>query len=114
MEPIEVTGKTIEEAVQAGLSSLGLSKDQKDQVEIEVMDEGSRGFLGLVGFRHARVRMRAVHAGPSSTGSAVSSRTSASPKLVHPRIAVGNVVFLRAELALSRATSMKTPWTRAP
>ncbi|MGI6131426.1 MAG: RNA-binding cell elongation regulator Jag/EloR [Bacillota bacterium] len=105
MEPIEVTGKTIEEAVQAGLSSLGLSKDQKDQVEIEVMDEGSRGFLGLVGFRHARVRMRAVHAGPSSTGSAVSSRTSASPEAGPPsdrggqrRVSAGRVGALQSNI----------------
>ena len=78
MEPIEVTGKTVEEAVQAGLSSLGL---RKDQVEIEVIDEGSRGFLGLVGFRHARVRMRAVDAGPSSAGNASSGRESPRSRL---------------------------------
>ena len=77
MEPIEVTGKTVEEAVQAGLSSLGL---RKDQVEVEIIDEGSRGFLGLVGFRHARVRIRPVNASPSSAGNAASGRVSLSPR----------------------------------
>ena len=71
MEPIEVTGKTVEDAVLAGLSSLGL---RKDQVEIEVIDEGSRGFLGLVGFRHARVRIRPANADPSPAGVATSDR----------------------------------------
>jgi len=77
MEPIEVTGKTVEEAVQAGLSSLGL---RKDQVEVDVLDEGSRGFLGLVGFRHARVRIRPVNADPSSDGDATSSRAFPRPR----------------------------------
>lgn len=78
MEPIEVTGKTVEEAVQAGLSSLGL---RKDQVEVEVIDEGSRGFLGLVGFRHARVRIRPVNESSSSGGNAASGRASLRPRL---------------------------------
>jgi len=77
MEPIEVTGKTVGEAVQAGSSSLGL---RKDQVEVEVIDEGSRGFLGLVGFRHARVRIRPVNADPSSAGSATSGRAFPRPR----------------------------------
>ena len=77
MEPIEVTGKTVEEAVQAGLSSLGL---RKDQVEVDVLDEGSRGFLGLVGFRHARVRIRPVNADPSSDGDATISRAFPRPR----------------------------------
>ncbi|HON43335.1 MAG TPA: RNA-binding cell elongation regulator Jag/EloR [Bacillota bacterium] len=78
MEPIEVAGKTVDEAVQTGLSSLGL---RKDQVEIEVIDEGSRGFLGLVGFRHARVRIRALNAGSTSVGDTASGRTCPRPRL---------------------------------
>lgn len=35
---------TIDEAVQLGLDDLGLSKDN---VEIEILDEGKKGFLGL-------------------------------------------------------------------
>lgn len=77
MEPLEVTGKTVDEAIQAGLSSLGLGKDQ---VEIEVIDEGSRGFLGLVGFRHARVRIRAVEAATPPAGSATSGGVRPRPR----------------------------------
>ena len=76
MEPIEVTGKTVEDAVLAGLSSLGL---RKDQVEVEVIDEGSRGFLGLVGFRHARIRMRAVNAGSAPSDNAPQGRACPRP-----------------------------------
>ena len=55
MEPVEAVGKTVEEAVESGLSTLGLARSQ---VEIEVIDEGSKGLFGLVGRRHARVVVR--------------------------------------------------------
>ncbi|HXL04512.1 MAG: protein jag [Firmicutes bacterium] len=52
---VEKSGKTVEEAVQDGLKDLGLSSDE---VEIEVIEEPSRGILGgLVGQRLARVKV---------------------------------------------------------
>jgi spoIIIJ-associated protein len=51
----EATGVDVEEAVNLGLTELGLGRDQ---VEIEVLDEGSGGFLGIGG-RNARVRLTA-------------------------------------------------------
>ncbi len=51
----EATGVDVEEAVNLGLTELGLGRDQ---VEIEVIDEGSGGFLGIGG-RNARVRLTA-------------------------------------------------------
>lgn len=50
---IEVIASTIEEAVKNGLTDLGLNEDD---VDIEVLDEGSRGLFGL-GSRLARVRL---------------------------------------------------------
>ena len=50
---IEVIAPTIEKAVEKGLEDLGLSRDD---VEVEVLDEGSRGLFGL-GSRQARVRL---------------------------------------------------------
>jgi len=55
MKPVEAVGKTVEEAVQSALSDLGLTKDE---TEIEILDEGSKGLFGLVGRRHARVIVR--------------------------------------------------------
>ena len=37
-------GKTVEEAIESGLKDLGL---EKGQVEITVIDAGSKGFLGI-------------------------------------------------------------------
>jgi len=48
-----VSGPTIEAAIQAGLAQLGVPREA---VEIEVLDPGSPGFLGL-GAREARVRL---------------------------------------------------------
>jgi len=50
---IEKSGKTIDEAVEAALIELGASKDE---VEIEVINEGKRGILGL-GAEEARVKV---------------------------------------------------------
>ncbi len=46
-------GETVEDAVRAGLAALRLPREA---VEIEVLDEGSRGILGI-GARVARVRV---------------------------------------------------------
>jgi spoIIIJ-associated protein len=50
---IEKRGRTVEEAVEAALKELGVGRDE---AEVEVLDEGRRGFLGL-GFREAVVRV---------------------------------------------------------
>ncbi len=50
---LEVIAPTVEEAVQKGLDDLGLPQDA---VEVEVLDEGSRGLFGL-GSRQSRVRL---------------------------------------------------------
>jgi spoIIIJ-associated protein len=51
---IEALGEDVESAIQSGLEQLGLSRDQ---VSVEVVEEGSRGFLGL-GSRPAVVRLQ--------------------------------------------------------
>ncbi|MFN7035246.1 MAG: RNA-binding cell elongation regulator Jag/EloR [Bellilinea sp.] len=50
---LEIIAPTVEEAVAKGLSQLGL---REDEVEVEILDAGSRGFLGL-GSRQARIRL---------------------------------------------------------
>jgi spoIIIJ-associated protein len=50
---IQVSGPDVDKAVARGLAQLGLSRDQ---VRIEVLDQGSRGILGI-GARDALVRL---------------------------------------------------------
>ncbi len=52
-QTLEATGATVEAAIAAGLERLGVGRDA---VEIEVLDQGSRGLFGLGG-REARVRL---------------------------------------------------------
>jgi len=52
---IETEGKTVDDAVANALARLGV--EQKD-VEVEVLDEGSRGVFNILGARPARVRVR--------------------------------------------------------
>jgi spoIIIJ-associated protein len=51
---IEEKAATVEEAVNAGLAKLGLPEDQ---IDVEIVDEGRRGVLGIGG-REAIVRLR--------------------------------------------------------
>lgn len=53
------TGTTVDEAVSNALAKLALTRDQ---VKIEVIDEGKKGFLGF-GAREAKVRVTAEVAG---------------------------------------------------
>ncbi|SNX53778.1 RNA-binding cell elongation regulator Jag/EloR [Thermoanaerobacterium sp. RBIITD] len=46
MREIIKTGKTVDDAIGAALSELNITRDM---VDIEVIDEGSKGFLGLLG-----------------------------------------------------------------
>jgi spoIIIJ-associated protein len=50
---MEVIAPTVEEAVERGLAELGLAQDD---VNVEILDPGSKGLFGL-GSRQARVRM---------------------------------------------------------
>jgi len=50
---LEMIAPTVDEAIERGAAELGLPTDQLD---VEVLDEGSRGVLG-VGARQARVRL---------------------------------------------------------
>ena len=47
------TGKTVDEAVKTGLDELGLTIDK---VEVLVIEQGSKGFLGL-GAKPAKVQL---------------------------------------------------------
>ena len=53
MDAIQKTGKTVDEAVALALGELGITKDE---AEIEVIEEGYRGFLGMFGAKDAVVK----------------------------------------------------------
>jgi len=54
MKEVETYGRTVEEAVENALKELGANRDE---VEITVLEEGNKGFLGLLGSRQAKVKV---------------------------------------------------------
>ncbi|MGH2453498.1 MAG: RNA-binding cell elongation regulator Jag/EloR [bacterium] len=66
LDQIEVTGRTVNEAIESGLASLGVDRSR---VDVDVLGEGSRGVLGL-GARGARVRLT-VRFGIAETAGAI-------------------------------------------
>ena len=59
----EARGKNVEDAIQKGLAQLGV---RRDQVDITVLTEGSRGILGI-GAEDARVRLTVLVVAPPPT-----------------------------------------------
>ena len=57
IQPMDVTGPSLEEAIDKGLEKLGLTRND---VIIEIVEEGSKGVLGI-GARDAVVRLTPLH-----------------------------------------------------
>ena len=55
MDTIQRKGKTVEEAVNEALKELKISRED---AEIEVIEEGSKGFLGVFGAKEAVVNVK--------------------------------------------------------
>ena len=53
MKSVESTGKTIDEAILMAVAQLGV---QRDNLEIEVLEEPVKGLFGLIGAKDAKIR----------------------------------------------------------
>ena len=54
MKVIEMTGKTVDEALKHALDELKLTKDK---VDVEIIDEGSKGLFNLIGAKPAKIKV---------------------------------------------------------
>lgn len=52
MKKIEMTGKTIDEALKSALKELNTTEDK---VKVEVIEEGNKGFLNFIGVKPAKI-----------------------------------------------------------
>jgi spoIIIJ-associated protein len=57
---IEKSGKTVDDALNEALMELGLSKEE---VEVEIIEEGSRKMLGILGGKDARIKVTVIEKG---------------------------------------------------
>ena len=55
MDELEKSGKTVDDAVNEALREMNLTRED---VEITVIDEGSKGFLGMFGAKNAVVKVK--------------------------------------------------------
>lgn len=76
MKSVEKSGRTVDEAVEEGLAELGVDRTA---VDVEVLEEGSKGLFGLLGSRAARVRLTLVEPGGGSGPSAAGAPQKADP-----------------------------------
>ena len=82
MHTIESEGKTIAEAVESALSTLGL---RREQVEVLTLQESSSGFLGM-GAKPARVRVtQKLRGEPSAHQPAARAGSRPAPRRESPR-----------------------------
>ncbi|MBE6048827.1 MAG: protein jag [Clostridium sp.] len=54
MKSVDMTGKNVDEALKKALEKLNLTEDE---VEVDIIDEGSKGFLNIIGNKPAKVRV---------------------------------------------------------
>ncbi|MGZ9585970.1 RNA-binding cell elongation regulator Jag/EloR [Paenibacillus marinisediminis] len=79
MSTLTVSGKTIEEAVQKGLAEL---KVTKDEVTVRVIEQPSKGFLGFIGTRPAKVELTLIQPAPSTAAHATAEKAQVSAAAV--------------------------------
>lgn len=60
MSKLQVSGKTVEEAIKNGLSKLGA---REDQVKVTVLEQPSKGLFGLIGAKEAKVELELLKDG---------------------------------------------------
>lgn len=94
---LEVIAPSVEEAIVKGLAELGLTEEE---VDVEVLDAGSRGLFGL-GLRQARVRLTIREAAQSMIDRPAEPPTAQPPEPVMPEAASPSVE--------PAATAVETP-----
>jgi spoIIIJ-associated protein len=98
---LEFSGKSVDEAVEKGLTELGLARGA---VDIDILDEGSRGLLGLRS-AEARVRLtpRAAASALADTEPAMTDKDSTPAKEILETLLRG--MGLKAKVEVVRDTS---------
>ena len=79
---IEISAKTVEDAIEQGLTQLNLTQAE---VEIEVVKEGKRGVFGL-GAEDALVRLSPKERAVEETPSSASPKTTVEPSSPEPQV----------------------------
>ena len=96
---LEIIAPSIEEAIAQGAEELGIPKEN---LTVEILDEGTKGFLGL-GTRQARVRLT-IREGLSDQQSTTQESTLEPETPVAPEVQEGSPTDDEEAIVLSKAT----------
>lgn len=101
-EMVETTGRTVELALAAALKKLGKSADE---VQYEVLAQPSRGFLGLIGNKPARLRVtvKEVSVGVTAEKEPVLAEATGSELAVNESAAEVDVTVMNNTEQVERA-----------
>lgn len=83
MNTVEKAGRTVDEAIEAALAELGVSRDE---IEYEVLEEASKGLFGFLGGKPARVRVTLKKPVPAPAPVAAPDREKPARAEKGPRI----------------------------
>lgn len=81
MKKVTATGKTVEDAIQSALQELRVAREM---VTYRVLEEPSKGFLGLIGVRDARVEVILEEKAAEVESPAVAQELSVSEPVPEP------------------------------
>ena len=129
MKSYESSARTIEEAIEAGLSELNAAISD---VDVEILDEGSKGLFGLFGSRLAKVRLTLKEVEedllaltedkpkarparePKAERPAREPRPKAEPKAAEPAVKETAEAAEAAPAEMPKPVQRKAPKTRQP
>ena len=89
---VEKSAKTVEEAKKAALAELGIGEEE---AEIEILEEASKGFLGLIGGHDAKVRVTVKD--DAAGRQDVKNGEMPMPEVIETSLQVGDLVKKQAK-----------------
>lgn len=102
--PIEIEAKTLEDAVKMACEKLGRPEEE---LEIEVLSEGSSGIFGLVGAKNVKISARPKHEKPEKP--AAEPHEAREPEDSDPVLAEDAAEILRSILSHFNLTAEVAP-----
>lgn len=104
MDAIEKVGKTVEEAVDAAVAELGVTREQ---IEYQVIEEPSKGLFGFLGGKPARVRVVLIKEAAPDAEKQVAPETSVRREKGFRQEAADQVVAAAKVFLINVFTTMK-------
>lgn len=104
MRTLEEEGKTVEEAINSALVKLQV---RREEVEIQVLEEGSKGFFGLIGGKPAKVKItvKELVEKPEAREISVNGKAELDQQIIKVKEIVDGLL---TKMGLSAVIDMKT------